>query len=312
MSLELPREPEPGDPIAARDIATLIRYVRAITPRGGPGIRVSVLPGGAIIAAARRGPMEEASSPDLPLSFWPRLESGEDQTMRIYVRKGFAGLAGGPIIEVAPESGDEFVFTVDYYSWQCVFLLWRKEPYEDQPQGWSVMRYPTWPFVLGHSMGMDQIVVPLCVYHDGRISWMNPGDKLGLEFSPNDFRDGAQDVLVFDQEHKRFARVREVPPPTAETEVQRLQRVVGDLQGQAGFRWVPDIPSGEYEGALLRWDATAGAWRPIYGEAGQILYWNNSAGWTALDRPSSASLLYCSGAPDYQISWVPASDYENP
>ncbi len=299
MSLELPREPEAGDPIAARDIAGIIRYCRAITPRGGPGIRVSTLPSGTTISTApQRGPAaEDRTERDLPLSFWPRIGYDESGAQTLYVRKGYASLAGGPIATVAPEVGDEFALALpESGDTLYVWLEWNK-PEDPEDYAWSVecsTTPPQWP--PGVVSGMDQIRLPLCVAAKEnlawRIAWMSHGDKLGLEFTPDDFRDGAQDVLVFDPLHKRYARVREVPPDGVATGVERLLRINTDgIVGKYGFSWVEDIgvPAGAAKGDLLYWD---GAWQ-------------------VLPAPGSGTkLLRCvaGNAPE----WVDESLYRNP
>lgn len=51
MPAGLPRPPRSGDPVQARLIAQIIAYLRAITPRGGPGVLVSRTAAGTTIAA---------------------------------------------------------------------------------------------------------------------------------------------------------------------------------------------------------------------------------------------------------------------
>ena len=46
-----PREVSPGDKISATRWNALIRYLRAITPKAGPGVKASVGPNGTILSA---------------------------------------------------------------------------------------------------------------------------------------------------------------------------------------------------------------------------------------------------------------------
>ncbi len=53
--MQLPREPRPGDNLDGAWGAQVVRYLRAITPRGGPGVRVAGSSGGTTFSAAPGG-----------------------------------------------------------------------------------------------------------------------------------------------------------------------------------------------------------------------------------------------------------------
>ncbi|WP_414664907.1 hypothetical protein [Horticoccus sp. 23ND18S-11] len=50
--MQLPREPRPGDKLDGAWAAQVVRYLRAITPRSGPGVRVREYAGGTVFEAA--------------------------------------------------------------------------------------------------------------------------------------------------------------------------------------------------------------------------------------------------------------------
>jgi hypothetical protein len=54
--MQLPREPRPGDQLDAAFGAQVIRYLRAITPTGGPGVLVREYAGGTTFQAAPARP----------------------------------------------------------------------------------------------------------------------------------------------------------------------------------------------------------------------------------------------------------------
>lgn len=301
MSLELPREPEPGDPIAARDIAALIRYVRSITPRGGPGIRVSTLASGTTISAApKKIVSEQRRMSDPSISFWPRLVT-ENGVTRLHVRGGTVSIAGGPAVEIKPQSGEEFVFDLPQSGYTDIVLLWQK-PGAETPPGFPTPAYDAWAIWQTQIGLVTAYLLESYVWflicrvdihsQDGpSITFCSPGDKLGIDINPSDSVIG-NDVVVYDRYAKCYTLAHHLGASASDPEyaVQRLQRVSQDnVSGNWRYRWVNE-PTGEI---------------------GQILYWSGD-GWFPLPRPSAPSLLYCSGEPDYQLSWVPAEDYRNP
>lgn len=53
--MRIPEEVKAGQPVSAADYNALLRYVRALTLRPGPGYRVAMGPGGTVLSVARGG-----------------------------------------------------------------------------------------------------------------------------------------------------------------------------------------------------------------------------------------------------------------
>ena len=290
----------------ASSAARISRAVQTVERAGGGGI-------------IRRGKFDDTGDADtLTTSFYPRLAKNESGDTKLYIRKGYVSLLGGIITEFAPESGDEH--EIDYtltLGNLAVSLQWTKPADPDDVQadeGWSFRTATSFTYLDGDP-GRG-LVIPLCLVEtalsggvlSSSIAWADPGDKLDLVEEPGDQRAGAHDVLVYDTAYRRYARVRDVPPPDPETAVYRLQQVAGSLVTDGGFRWVVDIPDGENTGDVLRWDGTS--WVLLPASNGAILIGDSTNGWEALSAPSGDALLRCdtSGKP----YWSPVWNYENP
>jgi len=83
-----PREPRPGEPITATWMASLVRYVKAITPLPGPNTKISRGPNGSVITGTPGGARTASGKDLLPwhIISTTREETVEGETKDVPVR----------------------------------------------------------------------------------------------------------------------------------------------------------------------------------------------------------------------------------
>jgi hypothetical protein len=87
--LTLPPEPQPGQPVQASWGVAIVRYLRALTPSGGPGIAVDVGPGGTKIRALAKPTSSRPGAADLhPFKL---LDVSTEETLKVRVVIGTLG-----------------------------------------------------------------------------------------------------------------------------------------------------------------------------------------------------------------------------
>ena len=83
--MKLPNVPSAGSSFSAKWASDLINYLRAITPRGGPGVRVRTGSGGTIIESKLAAQLLQVAETPKPFTLTDATESG---TEKVSVRFG--------------------------------------------------------------------------------------------------------------------------------------------------------------------------------------------------------------------------------